>query len=256
MPNPIIEINNLCTYFGEQCVHKDLNLTVNRGEILAIVGGSGSGKTTLMRNILMLQKPTSGSIKLFGHEIVGHSFSEMPHLQSEVGVMFQQGALFSSLTVQENVAFPMQLHTDLPQNFINELALLKIALVGLPVNSAANYPAELSGGMIKRAAVARAIALDPKLLFLDEPTAGLDPLGASALDELILNLKKSLKLTIVLITHDLDTLWRVTDRVAVIGDKKVLQVGTMQELYHSDIPLIKNYFSGPRARAAATIAHE
>ncbi len=247
---PIIEINKLETYFGDTCIHQDINLNVMRGEVLIIAGGSGSGKTTLMREILMLQKPHAGSIKLYGHEITTRDRDEMEELQANIGVMFQQGALFTSLTVLENVAFPLKLHTNLSKEFINEIALIKISLVGLPPEAAVKYPAELSGGMIKRAAVARAIALDPELLFLDEPTAGLDPQGASSFDELIIELKSALNLTVIMVTHDLDTMWRVSDRVAFLGEKTLLQVGSMSELAKSKHPIIQNYFSGPRARMA------
>jgi phospholipid/cholesterol/gamma-HCH transport system ATP-binding protein len=254
--NPIIEIQKLSTAFGEHFVHQDLNLTIYEHEILAIVGGSGSGKTTLLRAILMLQPIVSGSIKIFDQEIIHCRASVAKKLERSWGVLFQQGALFSSLTVLENVAFPLFEQTQLDKKTIYEIAKLKISLVGLSLDAINKYPAELSGGMQKRAALARAIALDPKLLFLDEPTAGLDPQGASAFDELVISFKENLGLTIVMVTHDVDTLWRVTDRVAFIGDKKVQQVGPIEELFTSPIPMVKSYFSDPRSKAARHIKEE
>ncbi|MCW5589474.1 MAG: ATP-binding cassette domain-containing protein [Legionellales bacterium] len=247
---PIIEIRNLSTFFGDKCIHHNIDLTVYSREILAIVGGSGSGKTTLMREMLMLHPPTRGSITLFNHDITQLSFDERQKIQPNIGVMFQQGALFSSLTVQENIAFPLTLHTQLSKKMIDEIALIKMQLVGLPLSASQLYPAELSGGMIKRVAVARAIARDPTLLFLDEPTAGLDPNGAGALDDLILELHKTLGLTIILVTHDLDTLWKVSHRVAFLGQKKVLAVDSMSALTQSNDPDIHAYFNSPRAKNA------
>lgn len=246
----ILEVRGLKTYFGETCILKGIDLTVQQGEIMAIVGGSGSGKSTLLRSILLLLQPRAGTIRLFGKDIQHCSQAEEISLRQKWGMMFQQGALFSSLTVLENIAFPLQEYTSLDTAMIREIALLKLVLVGLPVETAHKYPAELSGGMQKRAAIARALALDPELLFLDEPTAGLDPQSASGLDELVLNLKSMLNLTLVMVTHDLDTLWRVADRVAFLGEGKVLAVGTMMELSQMTHPLIKAYFSGPRAKAA------
>jgi len=243
----LIEIKGLSNYLGGQYVHQDLDLDVEEKEIVGIVGGSGSGKTTLIRSILMLLKPTSGSVKVFGSEIVGCSKKQASLIQKRWGVAFQQNALFSSLTVHENVMFPMQQFTKISKKLMKEIALLKISMAGLPIDAAAKYPAELSGGMLKRAAVARAIALDPELLFLDEPTAGLDPQSAGALDELILHLKKALGLTIVIITHDLDSLWTVTDNVAFLGRGKVLAKAPMKSLTKHDDPMIRDYFAGPRA---------
>lgn len=246
--SPIIEVSNLGMYIGGAWVHHGLNLTVNRGEILAVVGGSGAGKSLLLRQMLGLQKPTMGNIKVFGQSIFNLSGPRLDAFRKRWGVLFQNNALFSSLTVLENVAFPLQRNTELDPRSIEELALLKIFSTGLPTETAIKYPAELSGGMEKRAALARAIALDPELLFLDEPTTGLDPRAAAGLDELVLNLKASLGLTIVIITHDLDTLWQVTDRVAFLGNGKVLCLAPMKELVMSDQPLIQEYFSGPRGR--------
>lgn len=249
-PAPAVEIRNVTTRFGESMVHEDVSLTIRRGEIFALAGGSGSGKTTLLREILMLQRPTEGTILLFGRELSGLSEEEEASLHRRCGVLFQRGALFTSLTVEENVAAPLLEFTELGKPLVRELAALKIALAGLPADSAAKYPNELSGGMRKRAAMARAIAIDPEILFLDEPSAGLDPVSASGLDDLILRLKDLLGLTIVMVTHDLDSLWRVADRVAVLGDGRILGTGTMEELSRSADPVIHAYFHGPRGRAA------
>lgn len=247
---PVIEIRDLNTRFGPAVVHENVSLTVQRGEIFALVGGSGCGKSTLLREIILLQAPMSGSIRVFGREVLGLSGRAALELRRRWGVMFERGALFGSLTVQENVAMPLREHTDLSERLIGELAAVKVALAGLPPSAAAKYPNELSGGMRKRAALARAIALDPELVFLDEPTAGLDPLSASGLDDLVRHLKESLGLTVMMVTHDLDLLWRVADRVAVLGDGHVLGIGTMEELSQSDHPMVREYFYGPRGRAA------
>ncbi|MEE4376171.1 MAG: ATP-binding cassette domain-containing protein [Candidatus Competibacteraceae bacterium] len=248
-PDSVIEIRDLKTQFGSLVVHEQLNLTIERGAIVALVGGSGCGKTTLLREIIMLTKPAAGSIRVFGREVVGTNRKHSQQLNRRFGVLFQKGALFTSLTIRENVAVPLLEHTRLDRNTINAIADLKIALAGLPAHAADNYPAELSGGMIKRAALARALALDPDLLFLDEPSAGLDPVSANALDELILQLKDSLGLTVVMVTHDLDSLWRVTDRVAFMGERKVIGYASMTELTQSEHPLIQEYLGGPRGRA-------
>lgn len=250
---PIIEIKNVKIQLGGDWIHKDINLTVSRGEIVAIVGGSGSGKTTLLREMLMLQRPNAGSIKIFGQEVINVSSATQRAIQRRWGVLFQQNALFSSLTLLENTAFPLVEHTDLHKKVIRELAALKISLTGLPVESVTKFPSELSGGMQKRAALARAIVLDPELIFLDEPTAGLDPGSAGGLDELILNLRSTMGLTVVIITHDLDTLWRVTDRVAFLGEGKVLCVDEMAKLIKNPHPLIQEFFGGVRGRTAQGI---
>lgn len=247
---PIIEINNISTRFGNAQVHDGVTLEVYQGEIFGLAGSSGCGKSTLLREIILLQRPQTGSIRVFGKEILGLDDEAALSFRKSWGVMFERGALFSSLTVSENVGLPLHEHTKLSDTLINELAAVKIALAGLPASAGAKYPSELSGGMRKRAALARAMVMDPELLFLDEPTAGLDPLSASGFDELVLHLKQSLGLTIMMVTHDLDLLWRVADRVAILGEKKVLGVGTMQELSESDHPLIREYFYGPRGRAA------
>ncbi|MDP2786292.1 MAG: ATP-binding cassette domain-containing protein [Sulfurimicrobium sp.] len=247
---PIVEVSNICTRFGAAVVHENVSLTVRRGEIFALVGGSGCGKSTLLREIILLQSPQSGSIRVFGQEVLGLDDEAALPLRRRWGVMFERGALFSSLTVLENVGLPLREHTDLDDDMINQLAALKIALTGLPPSAGAKFPNELSGGMRKRAALARALALEPELVFLDEPTAGLDPLSASGFDELVRNLKESLGLTIMMVTHDLDLLWRVADRVAVLGENRVLGIGTMAELAQAEHPIIREYFYGARGRAA------
>ena len=247
---PLIEVSHVHTRFGTAVVHEDVSLTVNRDEVFAIAGGNGSGKSVLMREMTLLQKPTAGDIQLFGQNIRTMDDTDVSALRRRCGVLFQHGALFSSLTVTENVAVPLREHTQLSRSLIEELALLKIASTGFPMASVTKYPNELSGGMRRRAALARALALDPELLFLDEPTSGLDPISAAGFDELIQQLREWFRLTIVLITHDLDSLWRITDRVALLGDGKVLGIGTMTELSHSSDPLIHEYFYGPRGRAA------
>lgn len=247
---PVIEVRGLSTRFGAAVVHRNIDLTVRRGEILALVGGSGSGKTTLLQEIVMLQRPTSGSIRMFGQELVGISNRQAQRLRRRFGVLFQRGALFTSLTVLENVSVVLKEQTRLTSRLIRELAALKVAQSGLPPDAAAKYPNELSGGMVKRAGLARAMALDPEVLFLDEPTSGLDPTSAGAFDELVLRLKEWLGLTIMMVTHDLDSLWRVADRVAVLGDGQLLAVGTMEELSNVAHPRVREYFEGPRARAA------
>lgn len=246
----VIEIRGLRTQFGSHVVHDNLDMTIYRGQVVGLVGGSGSGKTVLLRQILMLDTPAAGSIRVFGQDIVGASASEVANLNERYGVLFQHGALFTSLTVRDNVAIPLREHTQLSRRCIEELAELKIALAGLPASAADQYPSELSGGMVKRAALARALALDPDLLFLDEPSAGLDPVSANALDELILQLKDSLKLTVLMVTHDLDSLWRTTDRVAFLGEKKVIGYAKIATLSQIEHPLIQAFFNGPRGRAA------
>lgn len=248
--SPIINIQHLDTRFGDRWVHKNVNLTVNKGEILGIVGGSGSGKTTLLREILGLNKPTSGSIKLFDMELTTASPETLLEIQTRWGVLFQQNALFTSLTLLENVSFPLREHTPLDSETITQLATLKILMAGLPIESLSLYPAELSGGMQKRAGIARAIVLDPELIFLDEPTAGLDPNTAAGFDDLILNLQRTMGLTIVIVTHDLDTLWKVTNRVAFLGENSVLCIDSMQNLVKNPHPEIREFFSGPRGRTA------
>ena len=246
----VVEIRDLNTRFGSAVVHENVSLTVRRREIFALVGASGCGKSTLLREAIVLQRPVSGSIRVFGNEVIGLNDEEALPLRRRWGVMFERGALFSALTVTDNVGMVLNEHTPLSKRLINEIAAVKIALTGLPADSGPKYPSELSGGMRKRAALARALALDPELLFLDEPTAGLDPLSASGIDELIRHLRDALGLTIMMVTHDLDLLWRAADRVAVLGEGRILGTGTMTELARSDYPLIREYFHGPRGRAA------
>ncbi len=247
---PIISVRDVCTRFGAAIVHDGVSLEVREGEVFALAGGSGCGKSTLLRELVLLQRPQSGSIRVFGREVIGLGDEEALPLRRDWGVMFERGALFGSLTVSENVGLPLREHTSLGDRLIDEIAALKIALTGLPASAGAKYPAELSGGMRKRAALARAIALDPKLLFLDEPTAGLDPLSAAGFDELVRHLKELLGLTIFMVTHDLDLLWRVADRVAFMVAGRIAGIGTMQELSTSEEPLIREYFYGPRGRGA------
>lgn len=247
---PIIEVSHIHTRFGPAVVHDDVSLTVHKDEVFAIAGGNGSGKSVLMREMILLQEPSAGTIQIFDQDIRSMDDDTVAALRRRCGVLFQHGALFSSLTVTENVAVPLREHTRLSQTLIQELALLKIASTGFPMASVTKYPSELSGGMRRRAALARAMALDPELLFLDEPTSGLDPISAAGFDELIQQLREWFRLTIVIITHDLDSLWRIADRVAVLGNGKVLGIGTMDELSRSADPLIHEYFYGPRGRAA------
>jgi phospholipid/cholesterol/gamma-HCH transport system ATP-binding protein len=248
---PAIEVVGLRSTFGDHVVHEDLNLTVNRGEVLGVVGGSGAGKSVLLNAIIGLRTPQGGVVRVFGQDIERASRRRWSAIERRWGVLFQRGALFSNLTVQENVAAPMFEHTNLSRSEIYQLADLKIALVGLGPEAGGLKPAELSGGMIKRASLARALALDPELLFLDEPTSGLDPISAAAFDELIKDLSDSLDLTVFMITHDLDTLYEITDRVAVIADKHVVATAPVRELEHADHPWIREYFLGPRGRAVA-----
>lgn len=249
--SPIIELKNLGLRFGEKWIHRNLNLTVLKGEILGIVGGSGCGKTALLRQMLQLQKPTTGKIKIFGIDALNATETQLNEIRENWGVVFQQGALFSSLTTIENIAFPLKHYTDLDDTTINELAMLKLKLVGLSEDAGWKYPSELSGGMQKRAAIARACIMDPILLFLDEPTAGLDPESSQEFDDLILKLKNSLNLTVIMATHDIDTLWDITDRVAFLGEGRILGLDPVSKLVSNSNPQIKAYFNGPRGRAAA-----
>ena len=243
MPQNIIEIRNLDNKFGKQWIHHKLQLDIPKGEILAIIGGSGSGKTTLLRSMLMLQEPLAGEIKIFGENLKNITHAKAQKIRSRWGVLFQHSALFSAFTVLENIMFPMQELTNLTKQQQQDLALLKISLVGLPNHAANMYPYELSGGMQRRAAAARALAMDPELLFLDEPTTGLDPISARQFDELIVLLKNSLNLTIVIISHDIASLERCTDRVAFIGEGKVLAIEPIEQLKLNQHPLIAQYFS-------------
>lgn len=247
---PLVEVSSLTMRFGDRLVHENIDLSVRRGEILAIVGGSGSGKTTLLREMALLLQPTSGQVTVLGREIGDLSDAQTAEVRRDIGVLFQNGALFGGLSVLENVGFPLREHTRLSDATIDEIAALKLALVGLSPADGQLYPNQLSGGMRKRAALARAIALDPQLLFLDEPTSGLDPVSADAFDELVLDLKAALDSTLVLVTHDLDTLWRVADRVVLVGNGHLLAQGTMQALASSTDPTVVRFLQGPRGRAA------
>ncbi len=249
---PIIKVRDLVNRFGDQIIHDGVDLDVRRGEILGVVGGSGTGKSVLMRSVIGLQTPAAGEIEVLGENMVGRSEDEAKNIRRRWGILFQNGALFSTLTVAENVEVPIKEYFPfIKPPLLHEIAGYKIAMSGLPENAGPKYPAELSGGMRKRAGLARALALDPELLFLDEPTAGLDPIGAQAFDQLILNLRKRLDLTVFLITHDLDSLYAICDRVAVLADHKVVAVDTIDRLLQMDHPWIQEYFNGPRGRAAA-----
>ncbi len=247
---PVIRIKGLRTAFGRQIVHDGVDLTVRKGEVLGLVGGSGTGKSVLLREIVGLMEPTAGTVEVLGKDTRRIPERERIALQARWGMLFQDGALFSSLTVLENIQVPLKEHTALPREMIEEIARIKVAMVGLPADAGVKYPSQLSGGMRKRAGLARALAMDPEILFLDEPTAGLDPISANAFDELIGNLQKSLGLTVVMVTHDLDSLYAICDRVAVLVDKKVV-VGTINDLLGQDHPWIRDYFHGPRGRAAS-----
>lgn len=245
----IIRIRKLRNCFGPQCVHVDLDLDVRRGEILGVVGGSGTGKSVLLRSIVGLRRPTDGRIEVFGENLTELSGVRRSVLERRFGVLFQRGALFSSLTVTENVALPLIEYAGLDRSDAEQLAQVKLALVGLPASAGDKYPSSLSGGMVKRAALARSLALDPEILFLDEPTAGLDPIGAAAFDNLIATLRNALELTVFLVTHDLDTLYTICDRVAVLSQKKVLVVDSLDVVAATQEPWIQAYFHGPRGRA-------
>jgi phospholipid/cholesterol/gamma-HCH transport system ATP-binding protein len=249
MSEPAISIRGLVTRFGDQVVHDGLDLDVMRGEVIGVVGGSGTGKSVLLRTIVGLNHPAAGRIRVLGQDTKGLGDAEWRRLEARWGVLFQSGALFSSLTVAENVMVPLKEHTRLAAAMEGELAALKIAMVGLPPDSGSKFPSQLSGGMKKRAGLARALALDPELLFLDEPTAGLDPIGAADFDELIRSLQKSLGLTVFMVTHDLDSLRAICDRIAVLVDKRI-KVDTMENLLGDRHPWIRAYFHGPRGRAA------
>lgn len=248
-----IRIRGLKNQFGDAVIHENLDLDVKSGEILGVVGGSGTGKSVLMRSIVGLQMPTAGEIEVYGKTLVTIANEEESRdLRRRWGVMFQGGALFSTLSVAENIQVPLrEYYPRLDQRLLDEIAAYKVQMVGLPSDAGPKYPAELSGGMVKRAGLARALALDPALLFLDEPTAGLDPIGAAKFDELIRELADTMGLTVFLITHDLDSLYATCDRVAVLAEKRVIAVGTIPELLATEHPWIQDYFNGPRGRAAA-----
>lgn len=246
----VIEISQVSTRFGDHVVHEEIDLEVRRAEIFALIGGSGSGKSTLLREMILLQQPDSGSIRVLGVDLHELSDDAALALRQRWGVMFQHGGLFGSLTVNENIGLPLREHTRLDSGLIDQIAAWKLAMSGLAPEVGAQYPSELSGGMMKRASLARALALDPELLFLDEPTAGLDPESAGEFDQLVRKLRDLFGLTIVMVTHDLDLLWQVADRVAVLGEGKVQGIGSMDELSRMDKPAIRKFFDGPRGRAA------
>jgi phospholipid/cholesterol/gamma-HCH transport system ATP-binding protein len=247
----VIEVKGLRNSFGEALIHDGLDLEVRRGEIIGVVGGSGTGKSVMMRSIIGLQRPDEGEVRVFGEPMLDRDEAELQGIRKRWGILFQGAALFSTLTVAENVQVPLrEFYPRLSEKLLDEIAAYKIVMVGLSPDAGPKFPAELSGGMKKRAGIARALALDPDLLFLDEPTAGLDPIGAAAFDQLIVDLRERLGLTVFLITHDLDTLYTICDRVAVLADKKVIAVGTIPELLDLDHEWIQEYFRGPRGRAA------
>jgi len=248
-PDPAIRITGLVNAFANQVIHDGLDLEVRTGEVLGVVGASGAGKSVLLRTIIGLNRQVEGRIEVLGRDLAGLDRAARRHVEERWGVLFQDGALFSSLTVAQNIQVPMREHMDLSRALMDELAAVKIDLVGLPPDAGAKYPSQLSGGMRKRAGLARALALDPEILFLDEPTAGLDPIGAAAFDTLIRNLQRSLGLTVFMVTHDLDSLATICDRIAVLIDKRVI-VGPMAELMELDHPWLRDYFHGPRGRAA------
>ncbi len=245
----VIQARGIVNRFGRQVVHDGLDLDIEAGEVFGIVGGSGSGKSVLLRTLLGLQKPVSGSVRIEAAEITRQSDRELLAVKRRYGVMFQRGALFSSLSVARNVELPIREHFPMPEALLRDLALLRIRMVGLGPDDARKFPAQLSGGMTKRAALARAIALDPAILFLDEPTSGLDPISAAAFDRLVLELQRGLSLTVVMITHDLDTIFRVCNRVGVIVDGRMI-TGTLDEIVKNEHPWIRDYFHGERSRAS------
>jgi phospholipid/cholesterol/gamma-HCH transport system ATP-binding protein len=249
-PEAVIEVRGLVTRFGTAVIHDGLDLDVFRGEVLGVVGGSGTGKSVLLREIIGLLRPAEGSIRVFGVDMLAAPEPERRAVETRWGVMFQDGALFSSLTVRENVEAPMRVLTGLAADLRRSLAELKVAMVGLPPSACDKYPSDLSGGMRKRAGLARALALDPEIVFLDEPTAGLDPIGASEFDALIRSLQQAMGITVFLVTHDLDTLHATCDRVAVLAEKRVLVTGTIDDMLEVDHPWVREYFHGPRSRAA------
>ena len=245
---PAIRVRGLSTRFGAEVVHHDLDLEVRRGEVLGVVGASGTGKSMLLRAIVGLAKPAAGTVEVLGRDIARLGAAERREIEARTGVLFQDGALFSSLTVAQNVQVPLKEHTRLPQDVIDEITAVKIGMVGLPPDAAGKYPSELSGGMRKRAGLARALALDPEIVCLDEPTSGLDPIGAAAFDDLVGRLQRTLGITVFMVTHDLDSLWAICDRIAVLAEKHVLVVGPMDVMLRHDHPWVRAYFHGPRAR--------
>jgi len=246
----IVEMSNVCTRFGDHIVHSGVNLAVHKADIFALIGGSGSGKSTLLREMIMLQRPNSGSIQVLGETLEQLNEQQAMDLRKRFGVMFQHGGLFGSMTVRQNIGLPLREHSNLDDALIDEIADWKLTMTGLKSAVGAQYPSELSGGMLKRASLARALVLNPELLFLDEPTTGLDPESAAEIDELVCKLRDQGGLTIVMVTHDLDLLWQVSDNVAVLADGKIQAIGSMQELSTNDNPAIRIFFDGARGRSA------
>lgn len=244
----VVCMEHVRTSFGSKVIHEDVNLTIRPGEIYAIIGGSGSGKTTLVREMIMLMRPSGGSIKVLGHDVLNLSARQAQHLRTRWGVLFQFGALYTSLNIAQNIAVALQEYTALPGGLIDKIVRTKLMLVGLDPDVGTLYPSELSGGMVKRAALARALAMDPKLIFLDEPTSGLDPLSAESFDRLIVSLRDLLGITFVMITHDIDSIFNVVDRMAVIGDKRVVVEGSIEEVIACSHPFIQEFFGGNRAQ--------
>jgi len=247
--DPVIRVRGLVNRFGAETVHDGLDLDVRQGEVIGIVGGSGSGKSVLLRTIIGLNRPVAGKVEVFGRDVLAIGDAERHELEKRWGVLFQDGALFSSLTVAQNIEVPIKEHFSIPLRLMDEISAVKVGMVGLPEDAGGKYPSQLSGGMRKRAGLARALALDPEIVFLDEPTAGLDPIAAGAFDELIKDLKASLGLTVFMVTHDLDSLFAICDRVAVLVDKRI-RIGTLEQLLRDNHPWIHSYFHGPRGRAA------
>jgi phospholipid/cholesterol/gamma-HCH transport system ATP-binding protein len=248
LSDPVITVTNVVTRFGPSLIHDHISLTVGQAEIYGLLGGSGAGKSTLMKEMVMLLAPQEGEITILGTPLSTISRADAAALRRQWGVLFQGGALYSSLTVAENIGITLKEYTDISATLMQDIVHLKISMVGLPANAAALYPAELSGGMVKRVSLARALAMDPKLLFLDEPTSGLDPVGAEAFDNLILKLRDLLGLTVVMVTHDLDSIWTIVDRFAVLGDKKVVAEGTLVEVRENPHPIVRDFFGGARGK--------
>lgn len=246
MKKIVVKMRDIVTRFGENIVHDHVSLTINEGEIYGLLGGSGSGKSTLLKEMIMLLRPQSGSIQVLGKDVLNINATQAEALKKKWGVLFQSGALFSSLNIAENIGISLKEHTDLPEDLIDAIVKAKINMVGLPEYAARLYPAELSGGMVKRASLARALAMDPTILFLDEPTSGLDPVGAEEFDKLILDLRDLLGFTVVMVTHDLDSIWSIVDRFCVIGDHKIVAEGTLDEVMKSDNLIVTSFFKGAR----------
>jgi len=248
MSNPAIVVSDLVTRFGDRLIHDGISLSIRHGEIYGLLGGSGAGKSTLLKEMIMLLRPDAGEIRILDHNLSSISRADASMLRQHWGVLFQGGALYSSLTVADNIGIKLKEYTGLPEKLIREIVQVKINMVGLPPATAELYPAQLSGGMVKRAALARALAMDPMLLFLDEPTSGLDPVGAEAFYHLILELRDILDLTIVMVTHDLDSIWTIVDRLSVLGDKKIVAEGALNDVIKSEHPIIREFFGGSRGR--------